>query len=458
MTNASVSGRSILSARQPWLSSPRWDLLFIISPAFVSTLMALSVAAFLPETKQMPLWVWVSLVLVVDVAHVYATLFRTYLNRSAMERHKGLLITIPALCWAGGSLLYSLDALLFWRALAYLAVFHFIRQQYGFVCLYSRKDPASVRKFACIDHLLVYIATLYPLLYWHSNLPRNFSWFVDGDFLDNLPQVVSDAGLIMYGAISTIYLVKEFYSLLQTKRFNIPKNLLIAGTAISWWVGIVSLNSDVSFTLTNVLTHGIPYMGLIWLYHGESPDMKNVDRDDDAIPEDPVTSEKNKHCPVLTVNKAEHQSHAAAGCRPMVNPRNQAMHGDEVSHPASNVDHASHAGSTIEVDARASGRSDAGGSVTCGFVKTKLLQHLTSFAPAYVLFLITLAYLEEGFWDGFIWREHLAFFAPFSVLPELTDQTILTILVPGLALPQSTHYVLDGFIWRVKNRTSLWSA
>jgi hypothetical protein len=72
--------------------------------------------------------------------------------------------------------------------------------------------------------------------------------------------------------------------------------------------------------------------------------------------------------------------------------------------------------------------------------------------------LFFLAYLEEGLWAGFIWREHLAVFKPFSYLPPLNDGGILALIVPLLSLPQSTHYVLDGFIWKVKDRSSVWSA
>jgi hypothetical protein len=75
-----------------------------------------------------------------------------------------------------------------------------------------------------------------------------------------------------------------------------------------------------------------------------------------------------------------------------------------------------------------------------------------------VVFLVVLAYLEEGFWDGLIWREHQLFFWPFSFLPSVNDSVILALLVPLLALPQSTHYVLDGFIWRVKDKKSVWTA
>jgi hypothetical protein len=151
--------------------------------------------------------------------------------------------------------------------------------------------------------------------------------------------------------------------------FNIPKNLILSGTAISWWVGIVALNSDIGFTLTNVLTHGIPYMALIWLYERNS---------------------------IRSVNSS---------------------------------------------------------STPTSYVRKFFLASV----PAFILFLWLLGYLEGGLWDGFLWREHLGFFQPFAHLPAITDPRILALLVPLLALPQSTHYVLDGFIWRVKDRSSAWS-
>lgn len=64
-----------------------------------------------------------------------------------------------------------------------------------------------------------------------------------------------------------------------------------------------------------------------------------------------------------------------------------------------------------------------------------------------------LAYLEEGLWDGLVWREHATVFSWFQVLPVVTEQPLLALLVPLLALPQMTHYVLDGFIWRRKDRS-----
>ena len=86
--------------------------------------------------------------------------------------------------------------------------------------------------------------------------------------------------------------------------------------------------------------------------------------------------------------------------------------------------------------------------------RTGQLQRITFGKYGVLVFMLTillLAYLEEGLWDGFIWKEHTHVFSLFSALPQI-EGNLLTLLIPLLALPQSTHYVLDGFIWRNKDR------
>jgi hypothetical protein len=63
--------------------------------------------------------------------------------------------------------------------------------------------------------------------------------------------------------------------------------------------------------------------------------------------------------------------------------------------------------------------------------------------------LFTFAYLEEGFWDALVWNDHREFFSFFYFLPKITDHHMLALLIPLLSLPQITHYVLDGFIWKL---------
>ncbi|HEX5656083.1 MAG TPA: hypothetical protein VFX59_02765 [Polyangiales bacterium] len=63
-----------------------------------------------------------------------------------------------------------------------------------------------------------------------------------------------------------------------------------------------------------------------------------------------------------------------------------------------------------------------------------------------LLFCAALAFAEESPWDRWVWHEHAEYFGEvFPLSPALS-----TFLVPLLALPQASHYVLDGFLWRVR--------
>ncbi len=82
---------------------------------------------------------------------------------------------------------------------------------------------------------------------------------------------------------------------------------------------------------------------------------------------------------------------------------------------------------------------------TTGPVYRTLSQH-------WIIFLTTLwalAYVEELFWNRGVWHEKDWLFGS-----DWDWTGWKTYLVPLLAVPQLTHYILDGFIWRRKSNSS----
>lgn len=355
---------------QPWLGSARVDTALILLPPFLAVAFVLAFRDAFDGTTAIPLWAWVGFILCIDVAHVYSTVFRTYLNPREFNRRRVLFTAVPILCWVGGALLYSFEPTLFWRVLAYVAVYHFVRQQYGFMALYARRDDERYARWRWIDKGTIYLATLYPLAYWHTHLPRNFYWLIDGDFIARLPAGVDVAVLIAYLAFACAYVLKETMQFRASGYFNIPKQAIVVGTAVSWYVGIVLLNGDIAFTVINVVSHGIPYIGLIWLYGRKQP----------AVGADRAWLPRLRSGAIFSLK----------------------------------------------------------------------------WAPVFVGVLLLFAYIEEGLWHGLVWRERLEIFPGFAALPKIDDQLLLACLIPLLALPQLTHYVLDGFIWRMKGPESTW--
>jgi hypothetical protein len=347
---------------QPYIAGPRFDLPFIIGPAFLVTAIAVAAAPWAETLSQFPVWLWVVLILGVDVSHVYSTIFRTYLDRDELHTRPRLYQLTPLLLWLTGALLYAIDGMVFWRALAYLAIFHFVRQQYGFMMIYARRETGA----KWLDQAVIYGATAVPLVYWLTH-ERSFNWFIEGDIPVLALPWLSWLAAGAYAVVLAIYLWREFGRWRVTQQINVPKNLLLFGTILSWSVGIVAFDNDIVFTATNVVAHGIPYLALNWLY------------------------------------------------------------GDNRQHVQATSGHVSRV-----IDAL----------------------FRPAMIPVYILGLALLAFVEEGLWDGLVWRDHESLFGAFKALPEISDPHTLIWLVPLLSLPQSVHYVLDAFIWRKDGNTA----
>ncbi|MBC7661973.1 MAG: hypothetical protein H7249_19950 [Chitinophagaceae bacterium] len=252
---------------QPWLKSVAYDSVWILSPPFFATVLVASIAKLKPELLNTPLspLAWLLFILAIDVGHVYASLYRTVLSARMWRDEKRLLLLVPLVAYALVFAAYQWDALIFWRLLSYIAVFHFVRQPYGLFMLYkrnARRDPLWVHR---LDQIAIYTASLYPLALWHLDPSRTFNWFVPGDFL--IVKGASWRGAFHVTAliIACLWTSKEIFLVRTGQKFNVPKAAVLIGTALSFGMGILYWNSDFAFTATNVISHGVAYMGLIYL-------------------------------------------------------------------------------------------------------------------------------------------------------------------------------------------------
>lgn len=333
-----------------WLFSREVDLSVFLGSAVVSLVLLAVGWQFGILNADSPDWTWISAVLLIDVAHVWSTSFRVYFDAEEFKRRIWLYTLVPIFGYAVGVALYSEGELVFWKALAIVAVFHFVRQQYGWVALYRRKLGETSRLTWWIDAAAVYLATVYPLAFWMTRLPRNFEWFVQNDFF-NLPQIVETILFPIYVLALIAYFGKSIYLYFTNGFLNIGKDIVVATTAICWYVGIVFFNSDYAFTVTNVIIHGVPYFALIYFY--------------------------------------------------------------------------------------AKSRRET---------SSKFYQTISSNWFVFLATLWALAYVEELFWHRGVWHEKQWLFGA-----DWDWKNLKIYLVPLLAVPQLTHYVLDGFIWRRKS-------
>ncbi len=264
MSSPALPARS--PARSPWLFSKGTDLLLFGGSTAVALLfLGIGHATGLLDGDAPP-WLFLVAVVGVDVAHVWSTGWRVLSEGHEASRRLWLYAGVPVAAWCAGVAAYSVSALFFWRVLAYLAVFHFMRQQYGWVALYRRKngEGGEGRGGRLLDAAAIYGATLTPLLFWHAHLPRSFQWFLKGDFLTGLPAGVSRAAFVVYAGIFAAWIGKEIARSREGRPVSWGKILIVVSTAATWFLGIVVFDSDYAFTVLNVFVHGIPYMGLVW--------------------------------------------------------------------------------------------------------------------------------------------------------------------------------------------------
>jgi hypothetical protein len=251
-------------AGSTWLFGPRADLFAFGFPVVLAlALVALGHALGLRST---PVWAFVLCVVMVDVAHVHATAFRVYLDPTELRRRPLLYLGVPVIAYAIGVAIHlRFGALGFWRVLAYVAVFHFVRQQWGWVAMYRARAKETADR--ALDFAAVHAAAIYPLIVWHARLPRPFSWFVKGDFaLGIVPASAIDIARPIWLGILIAFVVRQLQLAATRRPVNVGKCLVVLSTFLLWWLGIVALDSDWAFTVTNVLPHGIPYLVLIAAY------------------------------------------------------------------------------------------------------------------------------------------------------------------------------------------------
>ncbi len=329
-----------------WMVSPSFDWAWVLGPALAAGL----AAPLLPAGVSLPLWAWVLVVVGIDVTHVYGTLYRVYLDPNELRRRLPLYLGTPVAVAAGCAGVHALAPSRFWTLMAYLAVWHFVRQAVGIGVLYRARSGQRTRDLGGrAERSALYAVTVAPVVWWHAHLPLPFEWFVPGDFIGPIAQWL----LWPTTAVAAVALAAHFTLRLRSGVWAPGSDLWLGTTAVVWVGGIVLARSDAGFTLSNVIAHGVPYLAL-----------------------------------VQVVGRRRWQR---AGAGP----------------------------------ARRSWFSASG-------------------LPWLLLPLVVLATVEEGLWDALVWHDHPELFGSWSV-PSWASWVALVLL----AVPQVTHYVLDGFIWKL---------
>ncbi len=254
-----------MNKNQPWVHSWYADsLAFFFVPILFILLAVFKLPPFTGLDEKTFQFI-IILVLFVDWAHIFAQYHRIFCNPLEEKKLKlvypiSYLLAIPVVAIIVGFLSPPfVDTLL-----VYFVIFHFIKQQFGFIKIYSKTDGPKTKLVSRMDDLFVYLSMFTPVVYWHTkSFDYNYKWvsmFIKSPVFNWILWPM----LVAYFLTFIFYIKNEFARTKTNNQFNIPKNIAILVAMLSW--GIVSILSDskllIIFTVT--FTHDVSYTFYVW--------------------------------------------------------------------------------------------------------------------------------------------------------------------------------------------------
>lgn len=255
---------------QPWLLSPRWDLIFLIGsailvplPLLVKNGLGLSVT-------------FVNLIVTILVGgpHLFATFTYTIMERRFWKKYPiyavGSLLVPPLVIFIGLKAFGVLIGIFFlWASIHILHQVCYISD-----CYREKQNPGLPRWEKAIDYALIF-TSIYPMAVYkivHGN-------FQVADTNLRIPFVFGEplvfiAFISLFVVSLALFLGKMFWDFNQG-RFNLPKFLLISVTATVSFFLPTFRELDIVFQGFNTW-HSLQYLALAWWINVLRKDRKEI--------------------------------------------------------------------------------------------------------------------------------------------------------------------------------------
>jgi uncharacterized membrane protein len=269
MTSMSAATEIIAEQARPraismrWIINAREDLIwFVGSVASSYALLILYVAGVLPLIPMVVGWA-----ILIDAPHVFGTLSRTYFDRTEWQTRRRLMLG-SLLFFVIGPLMVLLGlGLTFFFLAALWAYYHLVKQHYGFMVLYKKKNNDLAPLDNALDRLLLLFAFNYPFVAFIANDPNAMA---------RVPPILRSgvntvttlllAGTIVVGGC---WLIRQVQRAWLHESLNLPKYLLLAAAIPMHWIALLTPMPNKPIALVAILTiyHNLQYHRLIWFHN-----------------------------------------------------------------------------------------------------------------------------------------------------------------------------------------------
>ena len=251
----------VLSLR--WIINAREDLIWFIGSVVSSyALLILYTQGIIPLVPMIAVWA-----ILIDAPHVFGTFSRTYFDRTE-RRNRGRLLWGSLLFFIVGPVLVVLGAgFIFFFFAALWAYYHLVKQHYGFMVLYKKKNGDLAPIDNALDRLLLIFAFNYPFVAFIAQDPEAMARVPKAlqSSVDILAMFLLAGTLV----IATAWTVRQVQRAVMTLPLNIPKYLLLAAAIPMHWVVLLTPMPHKPLAIVAILTiyHNLQYHRLIWFHN-----------------------------------------------------------------------------------------------------------------------------------------------------------------------------------------------
>src|ERR1044071_3393762 len=213
-----------------WIISARDDLVWFIGSVVSSyILLFLYITGLVPLIPMVALWA-----ILIDAPHVFGTFSRTYFDRTE-RKNRARLLWGSLLFFAIGPVLVLAGAgFVFFFVAALWAYYPLVKQHYGFMVLYKKKNGDLARVDNALDRLLLIFAFNYPFVEFIAR---------DPEAMKRVPELLRGganglAKLLLAGTI-LIFIVRlgrQVQRAFTGEPLNVPKYLLLAAAIPMHWI------------------------------------------------------------------------------------------------------------------------------------------------------------------------------------------------------------------------------
>ena len=246
-----------------WIIGQRDDLIWLIgSVASSYLLLVLYVNGLIPLVPMVALWA-----ILIDAPHVFGTFSRTYFDRTERQNRSRLLWGSLAFFAVGPVMVLAGFGLVFFFLAALWAYYHLVKQHYGFMVLYKKKNNDLSSIDNALDRLLLLFAFNYPFVAFITRDPEAMTRVPS----PLQPWVGVLETILLTGTIAlfVVWLGRQVQRGISGLPLNVPKYLLLAAAIPMHWIVLLTPMPHKPIAIVAILTiyHNLQYHRLIWFHN-----------------------------------------------------------------------------------------------------------------------------------------------------------------------------------------------